>query len=350
MDYRLIWLRFLRKIWILPVAALTGLLLVGAAYYYSRTAARGGRTYQAETIFYIDFAENLQGEEYDYYNYFTWGEVIHTDFFLDQICETLNGELSVEELSSYISATVDSDVRYLYVRYNTHSPELSLRLASIMEDLMPQFAGQRKEIASIEVVKAGDTAKDSSGVRLINACFLGACLGLALSVFGILVSLIVDTAVYLPSTIERRYHIVCLGAPCMPEFLPNWQRYLNGASRVALVCVDEGIRTEDLEGLGAPARPDGDGMSAGRRGEETGRETAEYNERIVCRNPVEHPEELEKIRTCDKAVLCLTAGRKNHEAFTRLMEQLARQEIPVAAAVLISADEKLISAYYRSGI
>ena len=68
---------------------------------------------------------------------------------------------------------------------------------------------------------------------------------------------------------------------------------------------------------------------------------------LICPNPVEHPGELEKIRNCDKAVLCLRAGRKNHETFIRLLEQLGRQGIPVTAAILISADEKLISAYYR---
>ncbi len=329
MDYRLLWLRFMRKLWILPVAVVLGAALVGSLYYYSRTAARGGRTYQAESIYYIDFAENSLGEEYDYYNYFTWGEVIHTDFFLNYVYEKMNGELSMEELEEYVSATVDSDVRYLYVRCNTHSPELSVRLASILEEIVPQFAGVREEIASIELVKAGDTAKDSSKIRLGNALFLGAGLGLGISVFGILVALILDTAVYLPSTVERRYHVVCLGAPIMPEFRPNWEKYLAGASRTALVCVDEEVLLEEQE-------------------ERCGEQEASAARQIVCRNPVEHPEELKKLRSCDKTILFLKAGCKNHETFVRLLEQLARQEIPVTAAVLLSVDERLVTKYYRS--
>ena len=365
MDYRLLWLRFMRKLWILPVAVVLGAVLVGSVYYYSRTAARGGRTYQAESIYYIDFAENSLGEEYDYYNYFTWGEVIHTDFFLNYIYEKMDGELSMEELEEYVSATVDSDVRYLYVRCNTHSPELSVRLASILEEIVPQFAGVREEIASIELVKAGDTAKDSSKIRLGNALFLGAGLGLGISVFGILVALILDTAVYLPSTLERRYHVVCLGAPFMPEFRPNWEKYLAGASRTALVCVDEGTLPEELADLwgdqkAAEVWQEEKGIFAGQeRGSEPRPEKTQppageegipedRPEQIVCRNPVEHPEELEKLRSCDKTVLCLKAGCKNHETFVRLLEQLARQEIPVTAAVLLSADERLVTKYYRS--
>ena len=333
LDYRLIWLRFLRKLWILPIAVLAGTVLVGAVYYYSRTAARGGRTYQSESVFYIDFAENSQGVEYDYYNYFTWGEVIHTDFFLDYVYEEMKGEYSLEELASYITATVESDVRYLYVRCNTHFPELSVDLASVMETIVPQFAEIRDEFESIEIAKKGDVAKDSSKIRLGNACFLGAGLGFTAAVLGILAVLILDTSVYLPSTIEKRYHMVCLGAPFLPEFAPNWQLYLKDTTKVALVRADESDSSEWL----LPAVGDGATSISDKE-----------PEIIICQNPVEHPGELEKIRNCDKTILCLEAGRKNHETFTRLLEQLSRQGIQVTAAILISADEKLISTYYRS--
>ena len=330
LDYRLIWLRFLRRLWILPITVLVVTMLVGAAYYCSRTVARGGRTYQTESVFYIDFAENAKGEEYDYYNYFTWGEVIHADFFMDYVYGEMQGEYSRDELISYITATVDSDVRYLYVRCNTHFPELSVKLASVMDMIVPQFAEIRDEIDAIEVAKKGNEAKDSSKIRLGNACVLGACLGLAAAVLGILTTLILDTGVYLPSTIEKRYHVVCLGAPFLPEFAPNLQLYLKDASKVALVHVDGGDCSEELSivDVSSMAKP----------------------EIIICQNPVEHSEELEKIRNCDRTILCLRAGRKNHETFTRLLEQLGRQGIQVTAAILISADEKLISMYYRSKV
>lgn len=324
-DYRLLWLRFLRKIWMIPFAVLAGVVLVGACHYYVKTVARGGRTYQAESVFYIDFAEDAQGEKYDYYNYFTWNEVIHTDFFMDYVCEKMSGELSVEEITSYITATIDSDVRYLYVRCNTHSPELSVRLASIMEEAVPKFADIRKEMRSIEIAKAADNAKDSTNIRLGNACILGGCLGLLLSIFLILIALVVDPAIHIPSTVEKRYHILCLGAVFMPEFAPNWKYALKDAVKIAKVFVDEDFQEEEFRIQGDTER------------------------RVIsCRNPVECPEELDKIRECEKVLLVLRAGRKNNKAFERLIEQLGRQDIKITAVVLAGADEKLLSAYYRS--
>lgn len=324
-DYRLLWLRFLRKIRMIVVAVLAGVVLVGMCHLFVKTVARGGRTYQAESIFYIDFAEDNRGEEYDYYNYFTWGEVIHTDFFMDYVYEKMSGELSVEEIASCISATVDSDVRYLYVRCNTHSPELSVKLASIMEEAVPKFADIRKEIRSIEIAKTADNTKDSSNIRLGNACFLGGCFGLGLSTLLILIALIIDPAIYIPSAVEKRYHITCLGAAFMPEFAPNWKYILSDAAKIAKVFADEDFQDEEY---GIP----GDA------------------ERTIinCRNPVEHPEELDRIRECEKVLLVLKAGCKNNKAFERLIEQLGRQNIKITAVVLADADEKLLSAYYRS--
>ncbi|MCM1189438.1 MAG: hypothetical protein NC541_09095 [bacterium] len=324
-DYRLLWLRFLRKIRIVPVAVLAGIVLVGACHFYVKTAAVGGRTYQTESVFYIDFAEDALGEEYDYYNYYTWGEVIHTDFFTDYVFEKMGGALSEEEIVSYIAATIDSDVRYLYVRCSTHSPELSLKLASVMEEAVPKYADLRKEIQTIEIAKVGDTVRDSSKLRIGNACFLGGCLGFFVSVLWILIVLIVDTAVYLPSAVEKRYRVTCLGAPFMPEFAPNWSYVLKDAVKIAAVYADRDFQETELKIQGDRER-----------------------NVISCRNPVEHPEELERIRECDKVLLVLKAGCKNSKVFERLLEQLGRQEIKVDAVILTSVDEKLFSAYYRS--
>jgi len=349
-DYRLLWLRFLKKVWIIPLAVLAGIILVAACHFFVKVTAKGGRTYQAESIFYIDFAEDANGEQYDYYNYFTWSEVIHTDFFLDSVYEKMDGTLSKEELSSYITASVESDVRYLYVRCSTHSPELSVKLASLMEEIVPGFADIRKEIQSIELAKAGDSAADSSKLRMGNACFLGGCLGLGISTLWLLIALILDTAVYLPSAIEKRYHIPCLGATFMPEFAPNWKHILKDAGTVAVVRVDEDISDEDATSRNVSNKDVSNGDVSDEDISNGKFKIPDDKKRTVIsfRNPAVHPESLEQIRACDAVLLVLKAGCKNDKAFERLVEQLGRQDIKVAAVILASADEKLLSRYYRN--
>lgn len=323
MDYRLIALRFVRKIWIILLATVVGIVLVGALYYYMRTGARGGRFYQTESIFYLDFATDENGTEYDYYNYYTWGEVIHTDFFMDYVYEKMGGQLSIEELTSYITGSVDSDVRYLVVRCTTHDPELSKQLAAAMEEIVPGFAEGKKEFAGIELAQAGDIAKDSSKIRMGNAYLLGAMLGCGVSLIWVLLAIICDTAIYIPGTMERRYKIPCLGSKCMEEYESNCRKLLEGAEKIAVVAVDSDIASMELLGVSA--------------------------ENVVeCGNPIFNSGELNKIKKCDKVVIFANAGVKNHEGIVRLLEFFNKQEIEVTATALAGADEKLIKAYYRS--
>ncbi len=326
-DYKLIGLRFIRKIWLLPLAILVGILVVGSCYYYAKIIAKGGRTYQTESIFYVDYAENLEGKQFDYYNYFTWGEVIHTDFFMDGILEKLQGEIERTRLEQYVSATVESDARYLYVRCNTHTPELSLKLAGILEKVVPLFSDSKEEIQSIRLDKAAREATDSSKLWMGNAYLLGGLLGLAAAVFGILIWLITDSAVYIPSTLEKRYHIPCLGTSVMEEFSTNCEYFLKEAKQIAIVPVDK----ESIDG----ALFENIALS-------------EQTEVILCKNPIECPEEWKRICECQKVVLVVRAAKKNSKQLERVLEQLLRMDINVTATVLVHVNERLLRAYYRS--
>ena len=176
------------------------------------------------------------------------------------------------------------------------------------------------EVAPVAEETKAEEAKDSTDIRLLNACGLGVFLGVFFSVLGILIVLTLDTSVYLPVTLERRYHLVTLGAPFMSEFSSNLEYMLGKAKKIAVVYTDVPVPVKEMDGLSV----------------------------VICENPVEKPEELMKIRECDAVVLCVKAAGKNGKRIERCLEQLARQDIAVTATVLVEADEKLINAYYGS--
>lgn len=317
-DYKLMGLRFLRKIWIVAVSTVIGCVLVAGLYYMTKTIQTGGRVYQADSMFYLNLGQDSNGMEYDYYNYYTWNEVIDGDFFVDEIYEKMEGRLTKDEIRDAVSASVEFDPRYLTISCRTHSGELSLELAKAVEPLVIVFVDTRKEFENVELTRSADEVKDSTDIRMLNACGLGVFLGVFFSVLGILIALTLDTSVYLPVTLERRYHLVTLGAPFMSEFASNLEHMLGKAKKIAVVYTDTPVPVKEMDGLPI----------------------------VICENPVEKPEELEKIRECDAAVLCVKAAGKNGKRVERCLEQLARQEIAVTATVLVEADEKLIGAYY----
>lgn len=320
MDYRLFLLRLVRKLWVLVAAALAGAVVIGAGYYAYRMLPGGGRTYQTESVCYLDFAEDGTGEPYEFFNYYTWNEMIHTDFFMKTLCEEV-GILNRQQAIDYTAATIDSDVRYLYIRCTTPDPDLSLQMAKVLEQCITEFGDAQKEFRSITVVKAAAEAKDNSNIRTSNAVILGGFIGFFAALFAMLALMAADTSVYLPATLERRFHLVTLGARCMKEFEANCQYLLRNAETVAMIPSDAST---------IPGEP-----------------VLDCGKKEIVFAPITKEDAYDKIRACDAVVLSVRAGAHNGKQTQRTIEQLARQGITITAAVLVEEDERLLKAYYR---
>ena len=319
-DYRLFGLRLLKKIWILPLAALIGFVVIGGIYYMSKLCFGNGRTYQAETMYYIDFAVNPDGEEYTYLNQYTWGQVIKTDFFTDMVYEKLGGAVSKEDLEASVYAGVESDTRYLYTRYTSRDKELSLKVEKVYEEAVAAFGEAQKEFNEIRVVNAPLEAKDVSNIRLLTAAILGAVVGFVTAVILMLVRAVTDTSVYIPATLEKRYRVPALGAPSMAEYEENCKVMLGGCDKVYAVPGDD---KTDISGLEL------------------------YVNHIKCANPVADTSEISKLKDASNVVVAVKAGAHNGKRLERTLEELGRISAKVTAFALIGEDEKLIKSYYK---
>lgn len=319
-NYRLVWLRFLQKLWLLPLGALIGAVLVGGVYYVSRMYLGQGRTYEAKTIYYLDFAEDTAGNTYDYLNHYTWSEVIHMDQIANRSLELLDGALTREQYRVYVTATVESDVRYLYTRCTTTSPGLSLRIDKALSQAIMEFGQNQKEFREISVAQAAEEAVDVSNIRTLNATLLGAGIGAFAAVLGWLLKVIGDTSVYLPISLENRYHGKCLGAPSMEEFHYNLESLVPSDKKKYLMSGDMSYTLQELP----------EGMK-------------EYQ---LVPNIILQPDVASQLKD-GVVVVYVKAGAQNGKQVERTLEQLFRQEIVVAATMLVEEDSFLIKRYYR---
>lgn len=324
-NFRLLGLRLLKKIWLLPLGMLIGAVLIGGFYYFSRMVLGGGRTYQAETIYYLDFAEDSSGAEYDWVNRYTWSELIHSDFILDHIYEKMQTEMTKDEIVASTTATLESDVRYLYTRCTTHNPEQSIRLARAMESAIVAFGEHHKEFNNVEISRYPEFAKDNSNIRTVNAIILGALIGFFAVLIYWLVKATVDTSIYIPSTLENRFHIPALGAFAMEEFFVNKDLMLVNKNRLAFVSVDEdeGILNEAVTAF-------------------------DKTENVIVTNVLSNQDSINKIKECDGLVVVVKAASHNGKKVERIVEQLARLNINIDGFLLVNEDPSLIKKYYRN--
>ncbi|MBR1860688.1 MAG: hypothetical protein IJ796_02345 [Lachnospiraceae bacterium] len=350
-DYRLFFLRLLKKIWIIPLAAVLGSLIVGGIYCLVNFGIKGGYNYRARTIYYVTYASDADGTEFEYYNYYTWQELIHTDYFVEGLENALGGKLGREEIIENTTATIDSDYRYLYTRSTSRDPEMAIEIEKKVSELVLEFPKMHKEIESITVIDEPDMGdiEDISLIFVKRAFILGGVIGLlAVCVLSVFYAC-TDTSVYLPSTLEKRFHIPCLGAASMNEFEENCRHFLGGKRKVGFIFADDtpGNIREVFSGNEGEVSLDIRSMKELNRKVDS--DFAIENmpgdfESVFITEPF--CDTLEKTGGCDGLVVVVKAGAHNGKRVERILDELKRLGIDVTAFMLTCEDEWLIRRYY----
>ncbi len=317
-DSRLLWLRFIRKIWLFIVCAALGALLVGSIHSIKRLIISGGRSYQAETLYYVEYDCKLENLSTSPYNFYTWGEIGRSDAIIDALYDKMSGSITKEELKNAVLLTCDSDVRYIYARVTMHEKNLSLEVANKLEPIFIDYVLGKAEFSDAYVVTKASMEKDVTNYRIKNALILGAFIGFFAAVILWFMYALTDTSVYVPATIEKRYHIPTLTAPSMREFDTNCKSILSPKETVGLYAIEGETTLSDV-----------------------------FSKYV---NVETITDDLFLMWAREKhydVVIELKAANHNGKKLERALEELARLSINVCAIVLVSEDSKLINSYYR---
>ncbi len=334
MDYKLFWIRFFKKIWIVLGATVLGALLVGVPYCLINIVGGEGPSYKIVSEYYLDYGEDSAGNAHTYFNYYTWSEIADTDEFMDLLKEELPEEMfaSVDTLRAYTDATVESDARYLSTTVVTEHPDKTIEIARAMERAVLVFAKEQKELNQAKVVTMPmEAEKTYPDVRPVRAFVLGAVLGLFAGLLYVCVRIISDSSIFLPGTLEKRYQIKALGCKSFSESKNN-------------ICyLTEGAKNIGVFGLGDVDVPSAEESIAFFKeilGEE--KDICVFTESVLSENF-----DFDKLRKCDKTIFLVKAGDRNGKKIERTVEQIRRQDVQLAGAFLFGEDIKLIKQYYR---
>ena len=334
MDYKLFWLRFVKKIWVILAAIVLGALLVGGPYYLIKVVGGEGPSYKIVSEYYLDYAEDSAGNAYTYFNYYTWSEIVNTDEFIALLKAELPSEMQASDrvLRDYTDATVESDTRYLSTTVATEHPGKTAEIARAMERAVQQFAKEQKELYGAKVVTMPPEAeKTYPDVRPARAFVLGAVLGLFVGLLYVSISLIADNSIFLPKEIEKRYHVKALGCKSFTESKNNISYCLKNKKTIGFVGLGELEKSEAEEIID---------MFKSVLSKE--REVSVFSESVLSEKF-----DFEELRKFEGIVLLVRAGAKNGKRIERAVEQMERQNVDLTGAFLMNEDEKLIKCYYR---
>lgn len=341
-DAKLLVLRLIKNIWMPIIAALLGAAIVGGSYYLVRDVWGEPDEYEATSTYYVEYGTDPQtGVEYTYINHATWDSWVRTDWFVDRIWyEALNAGLQPEkygitkqDLPSFLTADLPSDLRVPISVVTTKDPELTGQLVDAVEKVFVMFADEQKEIDAIKVVDTTDVTMVDRDIRTLRACVLGAVLAVFFCLLGMLLYFILDDGIYLPEMFSARYGLPALGAVCghgdgarcLEGTAENIDYRIRGCQTVGLTAVEEEI---DLK---AVARLLGE------------------REYICIPSILQVPEAGEKLREMDGILLLAQAEVCNGKKIQHVLHELQIQDCKVNGVILTDADERFIKAYRMTG-
>lgn len=362
MDGKRFALCLFKKAWIILAAALAGAAMAAAVYLFAALVLGGKPEYQVFSQYRIYFDKEKYGEIEDYYNAYTWGEIMKTDQVVDFVMEALPEGIGKEQVKESVSVGQMNDVKIMPLYITTQDAELSTVIAEAYVTGLDKFAKSIEGLSGMQCWTLEPAVQVPRAVKTVNALIFGGILGAVLSFLGLVFFYILDDSIYLEEDFSKRFDIPVIGiltrgkdGNYLEELKGNAAFLLKGGKRICLVdgsCLKQTGREEktdkkaDVKADAALAEDAGNCRSVCREaGNLLQAAAGEEGELIFAAWPFGETE-CGKLRGADSVVLAVPCGYGNGRALAHLTAQLEKQGIRAAGAVLTDADDKFLRAYY----
>ena len=192
--------------------ALIGGALLGAVVYAAvRTVPESEREYQAFAKVYLDFAADETGEVYQAYNGYTWNDLMAADPLMELTLQNLPADYTREETEAAVRAEILSDIRLLTITVTSHRAERTDAILGAAVQALETYGGQAKEFLEIHAIQKTEARLVVADSRMAQAVFLGASLGLLLSLLGFSLCYVMDDRIFVAGDIRRVTEVSFLG-------------------------------------------------------------------------------------------------------------------------------------------
>ena len=363
LNLRSFYLRLIRKIWILPVAAAVGGLICGLIYFFATVVYGPARSYSATATIYIDFAYDESGEVVDWYNAYTWNLLMATDDIIDETMENLkeagipeitdssvvsgiSSGVSRKEVLESTSADIPSDVRVMVLTITNNDKELTDAILKASAASLESFGETHDEFNSIKQIGQTEAELVVYTDRTLTAVIFGVVMGLIVAIFAGLIWNTLDDAIYIPEDVQTKYGITLLGTMTktgvqMPdrfrnELIESADAFFKGKSQIELIAAgnweDDSRSKEDSYRLHE--------MIEG---------VFDFNKTAITgiEIPGKNTDSYRKIKETDGVIITIPAGKRCGSATDHLISQLQKHGCEIIGIILTDVDVKFLKRYYR---
>lgn len=362
MDLKRLALYLQKKIWLVIMLAILGATCGGIIYQVVRSM-RMPVEYEAVSKLYISFGHDESGEVYQYYNGYTWNDLLDTDSILDIVMTALPG-YERRQVQDATTAEILSDIRLLTITVKGDNEKFVREIQDAVENGLREYARESKELDQIEVIRSGAPERVYWDDRTTSACVTGAILLGVLAMLVIGFNYVLDESVYVQEDVEKKYSFKALGIltrnqkglqPYAGELKANIHYIMGEKRSFAILDMDNHgdmrkleierlLNRTDTDGFGRNVQVD-EGFSWHIPEEENSEPKGEW-EVIAFNENILSEEECRKIREIEGVIILLPFGKDTGRKTSRILSFLSNQDCQVLGMVIEQADEEFLNRYF----
>lgn len=373
LNIRCFYLRLIGKLWILPAAAAVGALIGWILYFSVTVIFAPARTYSSESKLYIDFAYDESGTVKDYYNAYTWNDLMSTDDILDRTMQNLSDAgvpeitdetagqaygsmkgVTRDEVIADISAQIPSDGRLMVLTVTSHDEELTAAIAEAADESLVNFGKTHDEFIGIDIRSCSEAKLVTYTDRTRTAVITGAVLSLLAAMAGLFLIYTLDDAVYVPEDCEKRYGYPVIGMLMkdekpMPDIFRNEliagaDRFMKNCRRVVIIAPKRADKKPESVQMS-----DESAINVCREFSEIVRSNYDFqsSELMAAGIPGSSPESYRRLKEADGVVIAVSAGDSRGALMEHIISQLTKHDCPIIGMLLVDCNPDFMKRYYK---
>lgn len=364
MDLKRLVMYFQRKIWIILLIAAVGAAIGGISYQIIRSV-RMPVEYTAVSKLYIRFGYDESGEVYQYYNGYTWNDLLDTDPIMDLVMKNLPG-YEREAVQAATKAEILSDIRLLTITVSGGNEKFVREIRDAVEDGLIEYARESEELQQIRVIRSDAPQRIYWDNRTTAACVTGAVILGLIAFFICAFHYALDDAVYIQADVEKKYGQRPLGImaesqkglqPYTRELKANIHYLLAEHKQFAILDManhaemrqmelERMLNWEEAGTLGGDERIENELVWHVREEDEDEEPLPGEWEIISFDENIMAEEQCRRIREIGGVIILLPFGEDASRKTQRILELLKNQDCKVLGMIIAQADEEFLNRYY----
>lgn len=328
-DYKRFVLLNIKRMAAIFIFAAIFAVIAGALYYVKAIVLSGPDVYRCQAFYYITFDREEFEAVHDYYNDFTWNDVLDRDVIAGKAAERTG--ISKDRIAKMTSVPTMSDIRMIHVYVDSEDKDEAVLVQNEIASALYEFSEYEPGFDHIDKWDGPEVFVLEKEFHIVRILVFAAVLGAIFGFLYVLYKNATDTKVYTMADIEAATGIPSIGIAAEKaeaELMAHIKEIKNKNSYKKLAVINAESMCEKNAYDISSKLFDGD-------------------EFVVLKNDSE--DFYDKLKDCDGVIVLVSFGRIEKQLLAQAVNNLKIYDKQADMLVLADVDDKFIKMYYSMG-